>query len=273
MFNFVKTDCGFTYERLMLINEEDLKAVFPGQANIGLRPELREKIVMWKSKNLRETPHTIVPEKCNTLAWINSQQFSHSLSSSPLSPQSGPNIMDILKSSSFGNFLLNVYAKKKSCHDDRKKLLNLITEHYYLPKENKYYIPRPHEMKAIAEAITEIFPTESKDIYYISRSDARKPNPSGMLYNRFNNLNRKRLKTEKLATTTSEVDLTKIDIHPDILSQQNKMRFMSGDENDSMDMWISTHEFRCSDNKVATGLSDVLNRWPFYKQASRGEKY
>ncbi|XP_067623454.1 uncharacterized protein [Eurosta solidaginis] len=93
-----------------------------------------------------------------------------------------------------------------------------------------------------------------------------------MLCNRFNNLNRKRLKTDKLATTTSEVDLKKIDIHPNILCQQNKMRFMSGDENDSMDMWISTHEFRCSDNKAATGLSDVLNRLPFYKQAS-GVKY
>ncbi|XP_017483847.1 PREDICTED: uncharacterized protein LOC108372629 [Rhagoletis zephyria] len=50
------------------------------------------------------------------------------------------------------------------------------------------------------------------------------------------------------------------------------MRFMSGDENDSMDMWISTYEYRRSDNQVSNSLSAILDRWPFYKQAS-GMKY
>lgn len=50
------------------------------------------------------------------------------------------------------------------------------------------------------------------------------------------------------------------------------MRFMSGDESESMEMWTSTYEYRFNDNKASKDLSTILDRWRFYKQAS-GMKY
>lgn len=69
--------------------------------------------------------------------------------------------------------------------DNRKKLLNCIVEFYYDVTTNKYAIPRSPQLEQMVNEIVGIFPSETKEIYYVSRKDAKKRNPTGLLFNRF----------------------------------------------------------------------------------------
>lgn len=46
------------------------------------------------------------------------------------------------------------------------------------------------------------------------------------------------------------------------------MNFMSGDEGEAMDLWISTYDFRKSEIQDCSLLKEIVDGWPFFKQAS-----
>lgn len=167
--------------------------------------------------------------------------------------------------------VLNSYAEKKIFdHVDRKRLLNVITESFFDSKRKKYTIPRPLQMEQISQQIVDIFPSESKYIYYISRKENRKANPGGLLFNRFNNLNRKPSRSNKQLEAPIEAtnNFEKVDAVPEMISKRNKMNFMSGDEGEAMDLWISTYDFRKSEIQDCSLLKEIVDGWPFFKQAS-----
>lgn len=100
-------------------------------------------------------------------------------------------VTDILNESPFGRGVLAFYDKNKRLDNkQRKNLVYCICEAYFDSQYSKYQAPRPTEIAEIATQIAALFPTESSEIYYVSRKDGKKHNPSGLLFNRFNNLNR-----------------------------------------------------------------------------------
>lgn len=101
---------------------------------------------------------------------------------------------DILKASNTGKTVLQFYADNTYLNNEyRKKLLSVLVEHLYVNNNTKL---RTHELEKIADEIISTFPNENKDIYFISRSKTGKSNPSGILFNRFHNLNRKKKKVD-----------------------------------------------------------------------------
>ncbi|XP_036331763.1 uncharacterized protein LOC118743286 [Rhagoletis pomonella] len=127
-------------------------------------------------------------------------------------------------------------------------------------------------MNKLAEEIVAIFPTENKEIYYISRKDARKTNASGILYNRFNNLNRKRIRLDSNTSEEQNASERETLCSTNYISFKNKMYFMSGDESDAINLWSETYKYRVNHIRDLKDLTSILEEWPFYKQAT-GPKF
>ncbi|XP_067614074.1 uncharacterized protein [Eurosta solidaginis] len=262
---------GITYDRLKYINCDDLALAFPGNENIGYRAELREKIGLWKHKNFPEESLSTLSMNSNVQNWLKNQPL-HSPASNSNSVKV-TNVTDMVKNSKSGQSLLSLYLmKKKLDMHDRKRLLNIIVENFFDCNSRKYIIPRPYQMNKLAEEIVEIFPTENKEIYYISRKAGRRTNASGILYNRFKNLNRKRLKLE--STTSEEENSSDKETlcSTNYISLKNKMKYMSGDEGDAINLWRETYKYRVNDIRHLKDLKSILEEWLFYKQAT-GPKF
>ncbi|XP_067647275.1 uncharacterized protein [Eurosta solidaginis] len=178
------------------------------------------------------------------------------------------NVTDMVKNSKSGQSLLSLYQmKNKLDMDDRKRLLNIIVGNFFDSNSRKYIIRRPYHMNKLAEEIVEIFPTENKEIYYISCKAGRRTNASGILYNRFNNLNRKRLKLERTTSGEENASDKETLCSTNYISLKNKMKFMSGDESDAINLWRYV-SLRVIDIRHLKDLKSILEEWPFYTQAT-----
>ncbi|XP_017469491.1 PREDICTED: uncharacterized protein LOC108361392 [Rhagoletis zephyria] len=262
---------GITFDRLKYINCDDLALVFPGNENIGYRAELREKIRLWKHNNFPEESVSTLSMNSNIKNWIENQPLDSPATNSTSSEVTS--VIDMVKNSKSGQSLLSLYqTKQKLDAGDRKRLLNIIVVNFFDLNSKKYKIPRPHEMNKLAEEIVAIFPTENKEIYYISRKDARRTNASGILYNRFNNLNRKRIRLDSNTSEEQNASERETLCSTNYISFKNKMYFMSGDESDAINLWSETYKYRVNHIRDLKDLTSILEEWPFYKQAT-GPKF
>ncbi|XP_058817501.1 uncharacterized protein LOC131680809 [Topomyia yanbarensis] len=88
-----------------------------------------------------------------------------------------------------GKIITNYYAKHGMLDlEHRKNLAHVIVDRYIA--NNQYFSLA--DMKAFSEIISEKFTDEFAELYYSPRNkDAGKKNPSGLLYDRFHNRNKK----------------------------------------------------------------------------------
>ncbi|XP_044316260.1 uncharacterized protein LOC123037809 [Drosophila rhopaloa] len=54
-------DCGYTYEKLQYIENDDLNFIFPNREDTALRSEFRAKLFEWKAKNKKHLPTLAQP--------------------------------------------------------------------------------------------------------------------------------------------------------------------------------------------------------------------
>jgi len=174
----------------------------------------------------------------------------------------------ILQSCEIGRQIIFDYQEKgKLSADNREEILSIIKESYYNVSSQCYRIPRYGEIKKLSEEIVSIFPTENKDIYFLSRKENGKSNPSGILFNKVHNLNRKR----KLATgyISSSIEA----VEPEVYSQEvleivSTLKLYNGTEEDCITLWEATTSYR--QNFIKQGSNDIeaiFNEFPIYKQS------
>ncbi|XP_055856017.1 uncharacterized protein LOC129919193 [Episyrphus balteatus] len=185
-------------------------------------------------------------------------------------------LREILTASFAGQGLLAFYKKHNKLEkENRKILVNTIVEFFYDSTKDIYNAPGSKHLDKIADQIVELFPTEKKDIYFIARQPHEKPNPSGLLFNRFNNINRN--KRKRPVDQTLDTKILKVDTEefkPEIqnVSLKNKMKIMQNYEDEALEYWKKTYAYRRSEILKLKNISEIFEEYPFFKQAG-GEKF
>ncbi|XP_070073909.1 uncharacterized protein [Drosophila takahashii] len=252
-------DCGYTYENLQFIENDDLNFIFPNREDTALRSEFRAKLFEWKAKNKKNLQTLNQPKSVPT------QNVEANM-------QSGPNVcksaVDILQSTSCGKKIIELY---NSIHvlseENRRKIVHLISENFYNPQNNTYASVKLAEIEKLANEIVNIFPSEKIEIYFIGRKAAKRSSPGGILFNRLHNHFKKRKMSPK--TVVSEPETAVFVASSEIVDCVQKLKFYVGTEDDSMELWTATHEFRKNfisnpDNNFA----EVISQFPLFKQAT-----
>ena len=171
--------------------------------------------------------------------------------------------------------MITTYKNNKKLEKkDRKKLLNCLIEHFFEPSLNRYKKPNPRQQEKIAGEIVEVFPTENKEIYFISRKKGLRANPTGLLFNRLNNLNRKRRNSKSPKSSDEEEEERPAPSSTDtsLVSMKKKMKLMQNGDTEAGELWKNTFSIRQEEIRNCETLETLLDEWQFYKQ-SGGEQF
>jgi len=122
------------------------------------------------------------------------------------------------------------------------------------------------EIERLANEQGSIFPSEKKDVYYIGRKEAKRNSPGGILFNKLHNHFKKR--TSKKVIKPEPEKNTYV-VSSEMVDMVQKLKFYVGSEEDSMELWAATYDFRKNFISIPeNGLDAVMQEFPLFKQAT-----
>ncbi|KXJ72355.1 hypothetical protein RP20_CCG018301 [Aedes albopictus] len=198
---------GFSVEYLKVMDDKSLDDVFSVVKWTGHKYALRQKLVLWPDSALFQSASTsnVRQTSASSLQHPATAECKSILLKHRLLPTSVTSELfnDILCRNEKGKIVVK-YFEKHQCLDtaSRKHLAHTIVD-YYIASD--MYFPLP-DMAKFAQLIAERFSMELAETYYNPRdAKADKKHPSGLIYDRFHNRNKKKLVQAKSTPGTETI--------------------------------------------------------------------
>ncbi|XP_062550565.1 uncharacterized protein LOC134215377 [Armigeres subalbatus] len=192
---------GITLGYLKDMDEAAFSEIFSLAKWTGHKYALKQKLKSWPESSLYESNATVNEKSYQSSAPGPSK---HPLLSSSVTKNL---LEDILERNEKGKIVRNYYNKHRLLDTQHKKYLAHTVVDYYIANECYFTLS---DMARFADFIAEIFPPEIAAVYYNPRDGTiGKKHPSGLLYDRFHNRNKKALLDRK-RIGSSDMDYWKL---------------------------------------------------------------
>ncbi|XP_062712484.1 uncharacterized protein LOC134289856 [Aedes albopictus] len=201
---------GFTVEYLEKMDEKSLDDVFSVTKWTGHKFALRQKLVLWpKSVMCQSASTSSVSQSAPAAAPVVLEPTTVKLHTNPFKHRLLPTsvtselLRDILSRNEKGKIVVKYFETHQSLNVTHRKYLAHTVVDYYIA--NDLYFPLP-DMAKFAQLIAERFSNEFAETYYNPRDiKAEKKHPSGLIYDRFHNRNKKALIKPKSSTDKENI--------------------------------------------------------------------
>ncbi|XP_062554719.1 uncharacterized protein LOC134219850 [Armigeres subalbatus] len=201
---------GVTVEYLALIDEVALADIFSVAKWTGHKHALRRKLQLWEKSAMFQVDPVIKNSPIVSNPGPSQTQVLASAPQYPLLPTSVTlNLLeDILGRNEKGKIVTQFYKTHQRLDTQHRKYLAHTVVDYYIANGNYFPIP---DMARFSQCIAEKFPPELPEVYFNPRNAAiNKKHPTGILYDRFHNRNKKHQLLSKLEQKNTTVDYWKI---------------------------------------------------------------
>ncbi|XP_062535677.1 uncharacterized protein LOC134204897 [Armigeres subalbatus] len=265
---------GFSVEYLKGMDDRSLDDVFSVAKWTGHKCALRQKLVLWQDSVLYQTASTSSAQQnspeVNTVEvprtlLSQSNQLKHRLLPTTVTTEL---FNDILSRNEKGKIVVKHFHNHQCLDATHRKYLAHTIVDYYIA--NELYFPLP-DMAKFAQLIAARFTTELAVIYYNPRdAKADKKHPSGLIYDRFHNRNKKRLLKVPKETESNfqEAKYAALHLSEDDITKQtvlkNWLRNNFAPAEDVQIKWKQSVSLRLRSiiNEADIEKADVLSEWP-----------
>ncbi|XP_021708165.1 uncharacterized protein LOC110678890 isoform X2 [Aedes aegypti] len=266
---------GYSVQYLKMMDDRSLDDVFSVVKWTGHKYALRQKLVLWPESVLFQSASTSSTSR-NAPA-VDSTEFpaTSTVQSSSLKHRLLPTsvtselLNDILNRNEKGKIVVNFFGKHQCLDSSHRKFLAHTIVDYYIA--NDMYFPLP-DMAKFAQLIADRFSMELAETYYNPRdAKAEKKHPSGLIYDRFHNRNKKRLvrakssetentycKEKSIALSLPEDEITKLST----LKNWLRNNFAPTDEVQAKWKESMPLRLRAIIDEVDIEKCNVLSEWP-----------
>ncbi|KXJ80053.1 hypothetical protein RP20_CCG027013 [Aedes albopictus] len=265
---------GFSVEYLKVMDDKSLDDVFSVVKWTGHKYALRQKLVLWPDSALFQSASTsnVRQTSASSLQHPATAECKSILLKHRLLPTSVTSELfnDILCRNEKGKIVVK-YFEKHQCLDtaSRKHLAHTIVD-YYIASD--MYFPLP-DMAKFAQLIAERFSMELAETYYNPRdAKADKKHPSGLIYDRFHNRNKKKLvqakSTPGTETIYSKEKTAALNLPEDYISKlttlKNWLRNNFAPTEEVTQKWKDSLLLRLRSiiNEADIDKGNVLSEWP-----------
>nr|XP_029727572.1 uncharacterized protein LOC115265764 [Aedes albopictus] len=182
---------GVTVAYLADIDEAALADIFSVVKWTGHKHALRRKLQLWEESALYQRDRANnTSSDCSNQAGPSTQLSSRASQHPLLSTSVTLSLLeDILERNEKGKIVTQFYEMHQRLDTHHRKHLAHTIVDYYIANEKYFPIP---DMTRFARCIAEKFPPELPEVYFNPRdASINKKHPSGILYDRFHNRNKK----------------------------------------------------------------------------------
>ncbi|XP_021707649.1 uncharacterized protein LOC110678719 [Aedes aegypti] len=189
---------GITVGYLKDIDDAALSEIFSVIKWTGHKYALRKKLQSWPESSFYSTNAS--HEHGHTSSTSNPGPSNHCLLPSSVTRS---HLEDVLERNEKGKIVRNYYEKHHQLDTEHKKYLAHTIVDYYIANDRYFTLT---DMARFAHYIVERFPSELAEIYFNPRDNSiGKKHPSGLLYDRFHNRNKKSL-LERKRKSNDDID-------------------------------------------------------------------